>query len=334
MSKNRLSALLGMLLLFMLNNMGMAQFPPPVGHPGTTAMYKDSSAFIGWANSCIDVRGYINITDTTKTYYGSNKATQGHDYWTNDSADGLTLSLGDGGYATLFFDPPIGNGPGPDFAVFENSFGDLFLELGFVEVSSDGIRFVRFPCVSLTETVSQIETFGTLDATKIHNFAGKYRFYYGTPFDLDDVKDSTGIDLDHIIYVRIIDAIGCIQDEFTTHDSQGNKVNDPWPTEFDTGGFDLDAIGVIHYGPQGIGEGFSGTTVNAYPNPASGQITFSSEMTGKIDYTVTDPAGKPILRGSFSKKTALPVTGLSQGMYIARFMFENGSSSARKIFIR
>ena len=29
-------------------------------------------------------------------------------------------------------------------------------------------------------------------------------------------------------------------------DSLGNWINDPWPTNFQTSGFDLDAVGVIH----------------------------------------------------------------------------------------
>ena len=36
--------------------------------------------------------------------------------------------VGDGGSAILTFDTPIANGPGFDFAVFENGFSDTFLE--------------------------------------------------------------------------------------------------------------------------------------------------------------------------------------------------------------
>jgi hypothetical protein len=55
------------------------------------------------------------------------------------------VSLGDSGVATLTFSSPIANGLGPDFVVFENGFLDpandsfAFLELAFVEVSSDGV---------------------------------------------------------------------------------------------------------------------------------------------------------------------------------------------------
>ncbi|MFN6048554.1 MAG: T9SS C-terminal target domain-containing protein, partial [Bacteroidota bacterium] len=52
------------------------------------------------------------------------------------AASNGVVSLGDGGIATLTFDPPITNGDGFDFAVFENTFLDTFLELAFVEVST------------------------------------------------------------------------------------------------------------------------------------------------------------------------------------------------------
>ena len=50
-------------------------------------------------------------------------------------ADDAPVSLGDGGYAVVTFDKPITNGPGYDFAVFENGLNDSFLELAFVVVS-------------------------------------------------------------------------------------------------------------------------------------------------------------------------------------------------------
>ncbi|MEZ4549679.1 MAG: hypothetical protein R2874_04140 [Desulfobacterales bacterium] len=49
--------------------------------------------------------------------------------------------LGRGGSIILTFDPPVENGEGWDFAVFENSFNDFNLELAFVEVSSNGTDF-------------------------------------------------------------------------------------------------------------------------------------------------------------------------------------------------
>jgi hypothetical protein len=65
------------------------------------------------------------------------------------------VSLGNGGSVVLeFADNAIVDGPGPDFIVFENPFGQncdpdkIFAELGTVGVSQDGVHFTDFPCTA------------------------------------------------------------------------------------------------------------------------------------------------------------------------------------------
>jgi hypothetical protein len=308
-----------------------AQYPPPAGKPGTTAMFKDSSAFIGWASTCIIERGFIDISDTTILFNESNKATYGSYLYASGPPDELVLSLGDHGSALLGFDSPIVNRTGPDFAVFENSFGNGFLELGFVEVSSDGQHFVSFPAVSLTPDNQQIGTFDTIDATKIHNLAGKYRHAYGTPFDLEDLKDSLGVDINNISHIRIIDAIGCIRDSFATHDSQGHKVNDPWPTPFDTGGFDLDAIGVIHNKANDVGEEHHLPAICIYPNPVVDQVSFSSQLLATIKLKISGTAGNVLIESGFSGKLSLDLSSFPVGIYFASVTFKDGATVTKKI---
>lgn len=161
------------------------------------------------------------------------------------------VSLGDGGQITVSFLHAITDGPGADFAIFENGVTDTFLELGFVEVSSNGADFFRFNSVSLTQTDTQIGSFGALDATNLSNLAGKYRAGFGTPFDLAELSGvSPLLDISHVRYVRIIDVVGSIDPAYATFDSQGHKVNDLWPTAFSSGGFDLDAVGVLNQVPE------------------------------------------------------------------------------------
>jgi len=309
----------------------LAQFPPPVGQLGTTAIYKDSSAIIGWAKSGEVVRGFVNISDTNFTAMGSNRASYGIELWISDSSDIYAISLGDGGIATLSFHVPIINGIGNDFVVFENAFSDTFLELAFVEVSSDGNRFVRFPSVSLTQTDVQVGTFGLVDATKIHNLAGKYRFDYGTPFDLDDIKDSVDIDLNNINYVRIIDVIGSIQDTYSTFDSQQHKINDPWPTPFNTGGFDLNAVGVIHNTTENLTEHEKRQVVDIFPNPVTNMITLISLKNVSFRCTLCDVTGRVILIKNVNKKCSINMTGFPQGIYFACLSFPDGSSYIKRI---
>lgn len=223
------------------------QFPGAAGASGSTAIHQDSSILVGWATGCIEEVGFIDIADKSL-----GKVANGTSSYTLGKPGVEVLSLGDSGYATLTFGATIYDGPGFDFAVFENAFSDYFLELAFVEVSSDGSHFVRFPATSLLQDSTQIGPWDeTSEPTKINNLAGKYRAQYGTPFDLSELADSSNLDLQKITHVRIIDAIGSISEGYASLDQHGNKINDPYPTDFDFGGFDLNAVGVIHQNPLG-----------------------------------------------------------------------------------
>jgi len=330
MHKAYYSFLTGLIFLFSASAFG--QYPPPAGYPGTTAMLKDSSVFVGWGTSCVVVRGFLNISDTTIRIDGSNKASVGVDANGIGICDGQVVSLGDGGYATLTFENALANGTGFDFAVFENGFSNGFLELAFVEVSSDGQHFVRFPSVSLTQTTTQIGPFDTLDATKLNNLAGKYREFFGTPFDLEDLKDSSGIDLNHVTHIRIRDVTGSILPAYATYDSQGHIVNDPWPTPFASCGFDLDAVGVIHYAPQGIEGNKTTDLINCYPNPASGKILISIAGIQPATLSLADISGRILLEQHWSSKTSsIDLGSFSNGFYFILFRYSDGTTLSKKI---
>lgn len=239
--------LLGLLALASVATAG--PYPGPVGQAGSTAIAGTDPAFVGWATGWSDlVRGYQNVSNPSLGYASFGAATNalGPADATLDAPYSV-VSLGDGGSITLTFDHPIVNGPGNDLAVFENAINDTFLELGFVEVSSDGVNFFRFNAVSLTPTNSQVGTYGAVDTTNVRNLAGKYRAGYGTSFDLDELKNvSPLLNVNHIVAVRVKDVVGSINPSYGTTDSLGNLVNDPWPTPFPTGGFDLDAIGALN----------------------------------------------------------------------------------------
>ena len=225
----------------------IAPFAPAQDQPGTTAMHADSSAFVAWATGCVAEPGPMNITNPSAGVAGAGYPAE-NAIGVPDGTYGVTC-LGDGGWATVTFASPICNREGPDFAVFENGFKSgtqWFLEIAFVEVSSDGENFFRFPAITAVQYETQLGGFATMDPAYIHNFAGKYGAFYGTPFDLDDVEDNALLDKENITHVRVVDVIGNIDPEYCTYDSQGHPVNDPWSTPFASCGFDLDAVGVIH----------------------------------------------------------------------------------------
>lgn len=294
-----------------------AQFPPAAGQPGTTAMHADSSAFVGWATGCVVERGPMNIANP-----GLGLASYGTEADALGKADGTmtVVSLGDGGSAILTFASPIYNGEGPDFAVFENGMenaqqaGMYFLEIGFVEVSSDGEHFFRFPAVTYVQTETQIGGFGCIDPRQIHNFASKYEAMYGTPFDLDEVEDNPLLDKNNVTHVRVIDVVGNIDPEYCTYDSEGHIVNDPWPTPFNSSGMDLDAVGVIHdvEHHHGVAENTI-EDVAIYPNPAHDFVTVGTH--GRASVQIFNAVGQLMLT---TEETVINVSGLPEGVYIVR----------------
>jgi hypothetical protein len=234
--------------------MAQGSFAPQVGLPGSTALPADSSCFRDWAIACTATLGPQQAGVSNSPSVSSGALT----YAIGKADAPLTLSLGDGGDATLQFSAPIYDGPGFDFAVFENGFlqGEAaFLELAFVEVSSNGMDFFRFPAISETDTSTQIGSFEVLDASQLHNLAGKYIAQFGTPFDLSELPDTNLLDKANITHVRIIDCVGSIDPSLSSRDAEGHIINDPWPTNFESGGFDLDGVGVINSRiPLGISE--------------------------------------------------------------------------------
>ena len=173
-------------LFYFLHFCASAQYAPQAGITGSTAMIASSDLFVGWATQCSIYRGFMNIADPSLGY-----ASAGDSSLALGPADDYTVSLGDSGVAVLTFEHPIYNGPGADFAVFENGFLDpandsqAFLELGFVEVSSDGVNYTRFPATSLTPDSVQMTNDSYMYANYLHNLAGSYIALYGTPFDLE-----------------------------------------------------------------------------------------------------------------------------------------------------
>ena len=244
-----------------------------VGTEGCDAIKADSNIIVAWATACSVVRGPVDITNPNGpvVFFGNESMAVGPA--TNSTTN--AVSLGDGGTATVTFALPIANGEGPDFAVFENSFNDYFLELGFVEVSSDGEHFVRFPATSLTPT--DVQVVSSVDPTYINNLAGKYRVGYGTPFDLEELRDSAGLDLNNITHVRIVDVVGIIDPQYATYDAFGHIVNDPWPTNdtvYGSGGFDLTGVAVINQNTNAIDEA-DAAEVFLWPNPTTDRLNIS-----------------------------------------------------------
>jgi hypothetical protein len=180
------------------------------------------------------------------------------------------------GSITLAFNGCIADGPGYDFAVFGNAFALdgtnlVFSKLAYVEVSSNGVDYVRFPSVDTNPQPSspaELETetdpdnnnasftgwpYAVFDPTLIYNLAGKDEnsngYSWGTPFDLNQLANnplvlSGTVDLNNIRYVRLVEIPG----SGAYKDSLNDPIYDAWLA---TGspGFELQAVGVLNSAP-------------------------------------------------------------------------------------
>lgn len=239
-------------------------YAPAAGVDGSTAVGANDHRLVAWA------------TEVVSLTFGSDV-----DAVFRDPAKSLgpaggsseeVLSLGRGGVIVLGFAGTIMNGEGDDFVVFENAFSDDFLELAWVEVSSDGEVFVRFPHYSAT--AGPVGAFGAVQPQQVHGFAGKYRQGFGTPFDLAELAEAharvlagdelfseaytahlletfPALDLGAVRYVRLVDVVGdgAAVSALPDPGGAGYPVYDPYPT-VGSAGFDLDGVGVIHYQPE------------------------------------------------------------------------------------
>ena len=287
-----------------------------VGTEGCEAVPANSTDIVAWATACTVTRGPQNIADESSqaVTYGSDSMAVGAVSMTDNLN---VVSLGDGGSAMLTFAQPIVNGDGFDFAVFENSFGDNFLELAYVEVSSDGVNFVRFPAVSLTQTEVQTGGMGTTDPTMINNLAGKYRMGWGTPFDLDELRDSAFLDVNNVTHVRIVDVVGSIDPRYGTRDSRGNLVNDPWPTDNDKSGFDLAGVAVMHQADASSIDDLEAINVMVYPNPTQGMVSIVLDR--MADAELFDLTGRQVAAYRFAEGTnSISLEGMEAGVYVLR----------------
>jgi hypothetical protein len=268
-------------------------FPGPPSSSNTTAISKDSPLVTGWADGYTQISYGTGVDDVWKTPQKAlGKAT-------SDTYD--IVCLGNGGRITMTFSKAIADGPGFDFAVFENGNTDTFLELAWVEVSSDGTHFSRFPNFYATNIV--IGTYAGHDTTMIYGLASKYKQAYGTPFDLHELTETYNtamsgsnsvytaeyksaltnnfpyLDTNNVRYVRIIDIIG----DGSAKESSGRSIYDPTPT-FGSGGFDLEAIGVIN---------------QAVDSRTSQMLTFNSILnqklsTGSLTLNATASSSLPV----------------------------------------
>jgi hypothetical protein len=265
----------------------------------SNALDKADAKFKGWitGHSEYTPGGNVNASFQTPTNaYGP--------------IDSSLVVLGDRGSYTATFGSPITNGPGYDFAAFENGFAsgaNDFLEVAYLEVSSNGTDFVRFDSASRRATT--VAAFGTQDPAELGGLPGKDLAGKGTPFDLSVLKNkpqvrSGAVDLDRITHVRLKD----IQGDGNDKDSFGRPIYDPNPVT-GSAGYDLTGIGVINQRDETAPV----VTVTSAP---SGSVATGD---ASIVFTVDDATATKEYRldgGAWTAATSpIALTGLANGSH-------------------
>lgn len=303
-----------LLCVFISNLLSAQSFHPVPGEVGSIAISKDSNCFIQWANGGTLTRGFLDISDTTIQINSSNKASFGvlENAFGVAEGDGMAIvSLGDSGQITLTFSGLIVDGPGYDFAVFENGFTNNYMEFAHVEVSSDGINFVRFASTSEIPLSPQLTNFTYSDCRMVNNLAGKYRAGFGTPFDINELPDYPYLNKNAISHIRLVDVIGDASGNHSTEDASGTIINDPFPTPFESCGFDLDAVGVIN-GTLSISE--LGQSSSIYPNPFKEELFV--RFPGEAKLLIYSLNGDSVLTMDHFNETTILDQMLNPGCYL------------------
>lgn len=211
-------------------------YPDNADSDFTTAIPLSDQRIKNWANKVVSYQYFSEIDSAFTDKNNALGKAGGNSY--------EITCLGDSGSITVSFPKAITNGEDVDFAIFENSFDNSFLEFAYVEVSTDGANFVRFPSAYLG--TDPIPGYGGQDTKNVGGLAGKYKQGFGDPYDLEVLKyhpdvQNKLIDIDNIKYIRIQD----IKGDGSCTDSFGRKIYDPYPGG-GSPGFDLDGIAVIN----------------------------------------------------------------------------------------
>ncbi len=246
--------------------------PSDTNHSIDPAIARNDSRIVEWADQI----------DPSRTHFaprGSTSINQTGGFNSLGDLNAAEIAAGVApGFLTVTFPTGIRNGNGADFVVFENGFltgrpnvngvVGLFAEFAYVDVSTNGIDFARFPSISLNDGPLDATfgaAFASYDVTNVYNLAGKHASGFGTPFNLDDLLDheyvlSGAVDLENIQYVRLFDIPG--NGSFT--DSLGNPIYDNWLT-VGSGGFDF----ILGNATIGMNGGVGVINVAAVPEPSS-----------------------------------------------------------------
>jgi hypothetical protein len=126
--------------------------------------------------------------------------------------------------------------------------------------------------------------------------------------------------------------VGSTDPTFGSSDAFGNLINDSYPTEFPAGGFDLDAIAVLHELPLEIAPELAveSLQLHVFPNPTRGEITIQSKSGGKI--SLYNLLGQTLFEDEIATTLTLDLRTYSASVLLLVVEFD-GMSYTERIFV-
>ena len=110
-----------------------------------------------------------------------------------------------------------------------------------------------------------------------------------------------------------------------------------WNTPFESSGFDLDAVGVIHQKALGMQDIASDASLRVYPIPAKGKVFIQNNSKDQIiSITIINSIGKTVEVRSHLEMNdfySIDISSLSDGIYFL-FIESEHSTTSKKLVIR
>jgi hypothetical protein len=131
--------------------------------------------------------------------------------------------------------------------------------------------------------------------------------------------------------------VGSLLPEIGSRDFAGNLINDPWPTPFPSSGFDLHAIGYIHFAiPESLNEKIGNDQVSIFPNPIlNGREVTIKSAKGFKEVKITNSYGEVVIKKFFNQeiKDENILLQLNPGLYNIEILNEGSFIYIQKLIV-
>ena len=125
-----------------------------------------------------------------------------------------------------------------------------------------------------------------------------------------------------------------LNERHASRDAAGNVINDPYPTNFPSGGFDLDAVGAIYQYNTAVGNVTANSPLRVFPNPASNNITISltDDMSSGTTISISALTGNVVYSAAVTTNaTTISIAQYPAGIYYLTVNDSNGGKWTEKI---